>query len=188
MVKECLSCQLAAKASLIRIQSWSKTDITWTRSPIDYARPLNGHYELIIMDSFSKWPGIFKCRHPTSINTVNVLNELFSRFGESKTLVSDNGTQFTGRKFKNFCTSLYIDHITTFVFHPILNGQKRFVDTFKRTLRKNQGMNTGERNIQKFFLAVYRIIPNPNLDSGLSSAELKFARKIRSVFDWLFVT
>ena len=102
-----------------------------------------------------------------------------------KTLVSDNGMQFTGREFKNFCTSLSIVHITTPVYHPRSNWQaERFVDTFKRALRKNQGMDTNERSVQKF-LVVYRITLNPNTDSGLSSAKLMFARKILSVFDRL---
>ena len=145
-------------------------------------------YYLIIVDSFSKWPDILKCRHSTSTNTVNVLNELFRRFGVTKTLVSDNGTQFTDREFKNFSTSLFIDHITTSVYHPKYNGQtERFVNTFKRALRKNQGMDTDERSIQKFF-AVYRITPNPNTDSGLSPAEQMFARKIRSIFDRLLLS
>ena len=58
------------------------------------------------------------------------------------------------------------------------------MDTFKRALRKNQGMDTNERSIQKF-LAVYRITPNPNMSSDSSPAELMFARKISSVFDRL---
>ena len=92
---------------------------------------------------------------------------------------------FTGREFKEFCTSLSIDHVKTAVYHPRSNGQaEKFVDTFKRALRKNQDMVTNERSIQKF-LAVYRITPNPNTNSGLSPAELMFARKIRSVFDRL---
>ena len=120
---------------------------------------LNGHYYLMIVDSFSKWPEMHKCKLPTPTNTIKVLNELFSRFGVPKTLVSDNGTQFTGRKFKNFCTSFSIDYITSTVYHPRSNGQvERFVDTFKRALRNNQGMDTDERSIQKFFI-VYRMNP-----------------------------
>ena len=141
MVKECRGCQLATKAPQIKFQPRPKTDVPWTRLHIDSAGPLNGLDYLIIVDSFSKWPQIFKCRHPTSKNTVNVLNELSSRFGTPKTLVSNNRTLFTSREFKDFCTSLSIDHITTSVYHPRSNGQaRRFVDTFKRALRKNQGM------------------------------------------------
>ena len=101
-------------------------------------------------------------------------------------MISDNGMQFTGREFKNFCTSLSIDHITTTVYHPRSNRRaERFVDTLKKALRKNQGMDTDERSMQKF-LAVYRIIPNLNRNSGLSPTELMFARKIRSVSDRLW--
>ena len=75
--------------------------------------------------------------------------------------------------------------MTMAAYHPNLNGlTEKFMDTFKRALRKNQGMDTNERSIQKF-LAVYRIIPNLNSSSCLSPAGLLFARKICSVFDRL---
>ena len=93
--------------------------------------------------------------------------------------------QFMETEFKEFCTSLSIDHVTMAVYHPRSNGQvEKFVDTFKRALRKNQSVN--ERSIPKF-LAVYRITPNPNMSSGLSPAELMFARKIHSVLDRLLL-
>ena len=108
----------------------------------------------------------------------------FSVFSVGQKLVSDK-TQFTSKEFKNFCTSLSIDHIMTSVYRPRSNGQaERFRDTFKRALRKNQDMYTDERSIHKF-LVVYRITPNLNTDSGLSPAELMLARKIQSVFDRL---
>ena len=151
MVKECSGCQLAAEAQPIEIQPWLKTDVPWTRLQIDYAGPLNGYYYLIIVDSFSKWPEIFKCRHPTSTITVNVLNELFCRFGTPKTLVIDKGTQFIGREFKDFSTSLSIDHITISVYHSRSNGHaERFVDPSRRPLKKNQGMVIEERSKQVF--------------------------------------
>ena len=134
------------------------------------------------MDSFSKWPEIVKTRHPTSRNTIIALDEIFSRFGVPQTLVSDNGTAFTGHEFKEFCDSLEIQHITTPVYHPRSNGlAEKFVDTFKRALQKNKDIDTDEHTIQKF-LAVYRVTPNPNNDLKSSPAELMFARKIRSIF------
>ena len=66
IVRECQGCQLAAKAPPVQIQPWPKTDTSWTRLHIDYAGPLNGHYFLVVVDSFTKWPEVFKCKHPTS--------------------------------------------------------------------------------------------------------------------------
>ena len=80
IIKECRGCRLLAKAPSIKTQPWLKTDFPWIRLHIDYAEPLNGHYYLIIVDSFSKWREIFKCRHSTSTNIVNALNELFRHF------------------------------------------------------------------------------------------------------------
>lgn len=183
MVRECQGYQLAAKAPPVQIQLWLKTDAPWIRLHIDYAAPLNGHYFLVVVDSFTKWPKVLKCKHPTSTSTKEALRHLFSRFGLPKTIVSDNDTQFTSKEFEEFCKALSIEHLTTAIYHPSSNGlAERFVDMFKRVLRKHQGMDTVEYSLEKF-LSVYRITPNPKTNAGLSPAELMFARKIRSVFD-----
>ena len=110
---------------------------------------------------------------------------MFSRLGVPNTIVSDNGTMFTGCKFRFYCDSLAIEHITTPTYNPRSNGQaERFVDTFKRTLKKAKGFNTEEKNIQTF-LMVCRITPNQNIKGKLLPAEIMYARKIRSVFDRL---
>ena len=89
----------------------------------------------------------------------------------------------SSKEFEEFCKALSIEHLTTAIYHPRSNGlAERFVDTFKRALKKNQDMDTDEKSLENF-LSVYRITPNPNTNSGLSPAELMFARKIRSVFD-----
>ena len=94
----------------------------------------------MIVVSFTMWPEIFKCRHPTSTHTDNVLNEVFSRFGTPKTLICNNDTQFN-----DFCISLSIDNIMTFVYHHRSNGlAESFVDTFNRALRKNKVMKADE--------------------------------------------
>ena len=133
IVRECQGCQLAAKAPPVQIQPWPKTDTPWTRLHIDYTGPLNGHYFLVVVDSFTKWPEVFKCKHPTSTSTIDALRLLFSRFGVPKTIVSDNGTQFTSKEFEEFCKALSIEHLTIAIYDPRSNGlAERFVDTFKR--------------------------------------------------------
>ena len=176
IVRECQRCQLAAKAPPVQIQPWPKTDTQWTRLHIDYAGPFNGHYFLVVVDSFSKWLEVFKCKHPTSTSTIDAIRLPFSRFGVPKTIVSDNGTQSTSKEFKEFCKALSIEHLTTAIYHPRPNGlAERFVDTFKRALKKNHGMDTDEKSLENF-LSVNRITHNPNTNASLSPAELMFAR------------
>ena len=48
-------------------------------------------------------------------------------------------------EFRNFCRSLSVEHVTTPPYHPMLNEQaKRFVDTFKMALKKNNGLDMEE--------------------------------------------
>ena len=138
-----------------------------------------------MVNSYTKWPEIFKCWRPTATTTIHALKKLFSHFGMPKKIVRDNGTLFTESRFRNFCGSLSVEHVTTSSYYPRLHGQaERFVDTFKRALKKNNGLDTEESSIQQF-LSVYRITPNPNTISGKSPAELMFSWKIQSVFDRL---
>ena len=99
---------------------------------MDCAGPLNGYYYLVIVDSSSKWPEVFKYKHRTATNMIRALNEVFSRLGVPNTIVSDNGMMFTGSKFKVYCDLFAIEHITTPTYNPRSNGlAERFVNTFK---------------------------------------------------------
>ena len=95
MVKSCKSCALVAKAPPIKFNPWPKTDKPWSHLHIDYASPIKGAYCFVIVDSFTKWPEVFKGKTPTAKTTIKVLQELFARFGLPETIVSDNGTLFT---------------------------------------------------------------------------------------------
>ena len=121
---------------------------------IDYAGPLKGYYSLVIVDSCSKWPRIYKQKHSTVASTIKALDEVFSI---PDTLVSDNGTMFTGREFREYCKSLAIEHVTTLTYNPRSNGQaERFIDKFKKALQKNQEFDIDKKSIQTF-LTIYRI-------------------------------
>lgn len=184
MVKSCKGCALAAKAPPIQFSPWPKADHPWSRIHVDFAGPLEGNYYLIVVDSFSKWPEVFRCKNPTTDFTISALHELYARFGVVDCLVSDNGTQFTSADFKSFCEDFQVNHITTPTYHPRSNGQaERFVDTLKRALKKAKGTPSGKALQQ--FLQVYRITPNESAPSKMSPAELMFARKIRPVFEKL---
>ncbi|XP_055543407.1 uncharacterized protein K02A2.6-like [Wyeomyia smithii] len=106
--------------------------------------------------------------------------------GMPELLVSDNGTQFTSAMFGKFCSMNGIEHTTTAPFHPQSNGQaERFVDTFKRGIKK---IREGEGPIQEaldLFLLKYRSTPNPAVVGGVSPSEAMFGRRIRTNLELL---
>ena len=122
LVRHCKGCQLAAKSTPVRTQPWLKTDVSWSRIHMNYTGPSNGYYYLVTVDSYSKWPEVFKYKHPTATNTIRALNKVFSQLGVPNTIVSHNGTMFTGSEFKVYCDSLAIEHITTPMYNPRSNG------------------------------------------------------------------
>ncbi|XP_014772973.1 uncharacterized protein K02A2.6-like [Octopus bimaculoides] len=91
-------------------------------------------YYLVVVNRFSKWPEVYKCKKPTSVVTTSFLHELFTRYGIPNTIVSDNGTQFTSDEFIKFCKMLAI-----LAYHPWSNGQADlFDDTFKWALKRSE--------------------------------------------------
>ena len=154
------------------------------RIQVDFASPLGDFYYLIVVDSYSKWPEVLRCRRPTTGTTTGFLHELFARFSVVDCVVSDNGSQFPSVEFNEFCEIFQIKHITTPQYHPRSNSQaERFVDMLKRALKKASGSPTNKALQQ--FLQVYRITPNPNTPLAVSPAETMFTRKRRSIFDKL---
>ncbi|XP_062700183.1 uncharacterized protein K02A2.6-like [Aedes albopictus] len=186
-VKACQHCASAARSPpKARPEPWPTTTAPWQRVHADYAGPLDGEFYLIVVDAYSKWPEIFPTRQITTKATINLLRTLFANKGMPELLVTDNGTQFKSAEFSQFCSENGVRHITTAPFHPQSNGQaERFVDTFKRAVRKIQ---EGEGTIKEaldLFLMTYRTTPNPNVPDKKSPAEAMYNRPLRTTMDLL---
>ncbi|MFH4981910.1 hypothetical protein AB6A40_008619 [Gnathostoma spinigerum] len=165
----------------------ANTDKPWSRIHIDYAGPFEGHYFLVVVDTHSKWLGIFMTDQSTASTTLKLLRQLFAQFGMPEVIVSDNGTQFTSTQFAYFCKRNGIEHIFSPPYHPQSNGQaERFVDTFKRTMSKLRGEETTAEALQTFLLS-YRTTPNATL-SNRSPAEVLLGRRLRTSLDLICPT
>ena len=134
-IEKSKGCALAAKAPPT---TWPKTEQSWSRIHANFAGPLKDFYYLIVVDSYSKWSEVLRCRRPTTETTLWFLHELFARFSVVDCEDSDNGSQFTSVEIKEFCEIFQIKHITTPQYHQRSNGQaERFVDTLKWALKKS---------------------------------------------------
>lgn len=100
---------------------------------------------LVISDSFSKWPEIFKVKKADTNNTLIKLKKVFARFGLPNTIVSDNCTPFTSSEFCEFCQYNGIQHLTSPPYHHSSNGAadnsvKTFKLGFKKILTDNENI------------------------------------------------
>uniref|UniRef100_A0A0N4W5J5 RNA-directed DNA polymerase n=1 Tax=Haemonchus placei TaxID=6290 RepID=A0A0N4W5J5_HAEPC len=137
-VRTCRCCQETAKNPIkTTLHSWPIEDKPWNRILADFAGPMNGKMYFVVVDAYSRWPEIVEMSSVTTSCTIRELRRLFAQFGNTQTLVTDNGAQFTSAEIDDFCTKNGIRHIKSPPFHPQSNGQaERFVDTFKRSFKK----------------------------------------------------
>jgi transposase InsO family protein len=78
---------------------------------------------LVAIDKFSKW---IKARPITSIRSeqaVLFFTDIVHRFGVPNCIITDNGTQFTGKNFLDFYDNHHIRVLWSAVAHPKTNGQ-----------------------------------------------------------------
>ena len=67
---------------------------------VDFAGPFQGHLFLLVVDAHSKWLEAITVTSTASSTAIQCLRALFARFGLPDTLVSDNGTGFTGKRLR----------------------------------------------------------------------------------------
>jgi transposase InsO family protein len=91
---------------------------------------------LIIVDAHTKWPEIIPSKSTIPTTTINILRDIFSRFGVPHILVSDNGSQFKLSEFEKFLKLNGVHHKCSALYHAATNSQaERFVKIMKQSLR-----------------------------------------------------
>jgi hypothetical protein len=70
-----------------------------------------------------KWTEVKPAASIIVAKLVEFIKEIMYRFVVSNNIITDNGTQFTAREFKDFCADLGIKINYASVSHPQSNGQ-----------------------------------------------------------------
>jgi transposase InsO family protein len=78
---------------------------------------------LVVVDKFSKWIEARPIVNICSEEAVSFFTDIIYRFSIPNTIITDNSTQFTGKKFLNFCDDNHIRVDWSAVAHPKTNGQ-----------------------------------------------------------------
>jgi transposase InsO family protein len=112
------------------------------RLHIDFLGPLpksNGGFEhiLLVVDSFSRWPEAFalKSQEATEVSKV-LFQEIFTRWGAPRVLVSDRGKSFMAKLVKALCEIFEVERHYTSSYHPESNATcERTNSTIEQCLR-----------------------------------------------------
>jgi transposase InsO family protein len=88
-------------------------------------RKASGDYThlLVAIDKFSKWVEVRLIMNLRAEQAVTFFTDIIYRFGVPNSIITDNGSQFTGWKFLEFCGKYHIRVDWAAVAHPQTNGQ-----------------------------------------------------------------
>jgi transposase InsO family protein len=104
--------------------------VTWPFSVwgLDIVGPLRkapeGYTHLLVaIDKFSKWVEVCPITNLRAERAVTFFTDIIYWFGVPNSIITENGSQFTGRKFLEFCDKFHIRVDWAAVAHPQTNGQ-----------------------------------------------------------------
>ena len=183
-VKACNSCQRTRhNPAPAPLHPWEFPNQPWERLHADYAGPFEGKMFLIVIDAYSKWLEVIPVSAANSSVTIEHLRNMFATHGLPKSLMTDNGTQFTSMEFESFVKKNGIRHIRSSPYHPSSNGlAERAVQSFTEGIKKYSSTESIETRLSRF-LFWYRLTSHST--TGVAPAQLLLGRIPRSQLDLL---
>ena len=134
----------------------------WAKVGIDLFHLDDRNY-MVIVDYYSNFWELEYLTSTTSEMVINKIKGQFARHGIPKTVMSDNGPQFTSEKFKTFARKWGFKTITSSPHYPQSNGKaESAVKSAKHMLKK------AKKDKKDPFLAIlnYRNTPTQGLDTS----------------------
>jgi transposase InsO family protein len=124
-------CQFYARRTNLPAHTLQTTPVTWpfTVWGLDIVGPLRkaprGYTHLLVaIDIFSKWVEVRPITNLRAEQAMTFFTDIIYRFGVPNSIITDNGSQFTGRKFQEFCDKFHIHVDWVAVAHPQTKGLK----------------------------------------------------------------
>jgi transposase InsO family protein len=115
IVRSCQGCQFYARQTHLPAQALQTIPITWAFAVwgLDLIGPLQkapGGFShlLVAIDKFSKWIEVRPLTSIRSEQAVAFFTNIIHRFRVLNSIITDNGTQFTSKKFLDFCEDHHI--------------------------------------------------------------------------------
>ena len=92
-------------------------------------------YILVGVDYVSKWVEVVPCRAADHKVVLKFLKEnIFSRFGVPKAIISDGGSHFCNKPFENLLAKYGVKHKVATPYHPQISGQVELANREIKTI------------------------------------------------------
>jgi transposase InsO family protein len=127
---------------------------------------------LVAIDKFSKWVEVRPITNLRAEQAVTFFTDIIYRFGVPNSIITDNGSQFTGRKFLEFCDKFHIRVDWAAVAHPQANDQvERTNGMILQGLKPRifDGLNkSGRKWLQELPAVVWSLRTTPSRATGFT--------------------
>jgi transposase InsO family protein len=129
-VRTCEECQFYTRKTNLPAHALQMILVTWPFAMWGLAivgplRKVPGGYThlLVAIDKLSKWVEVRPITNLRAEQAVMFFTDIIYRFGVPNSIITDNRSQFIGRKFLEFCDKYHIRVDWAAVAHPQTNGQ-----------------------------------------------------------------
>jgi hypothetical protein len=128
---------------------------------------------LVAIDKLSKWVEERPITNLRAEQDVTFFTDIIYRFGVPNSIITNNGSQFTGRKFQEFCDKFHIRVDWAAVAHPQTNGQvERANDMILQGLKPrifDRLNKSGRKWLQELPTVVWSLRTTPSRATGFTS-------------------
>ena len=107
-------------------------------------------YILLAVEYLSKWVEVIPTRYNDHRTVISFLKEnILSRFGTPKAIISDQGTHFCNRPFEALMKKYGVNHKIALAYHPQSNGQAELANReIKHILEKTVNLNRKDWSVK----------------------------------------
>ena len=192
-VASCPECQSRSPKSQVPPVPLGKTpliDTPFKRVSIDLLGPLprtrkRNAYILCVVCQASRWAEAAALPSIDTRHVAEALFNIFTRIGFPEAILTDNGSQFTGKLMSEVYQTFNATHLKSSVYHPQANGLvERFNATLMSMLRKLSEGRPEEWDLYlPAALFAYREVPQASL--GYSPYEVIFGSQPRGPLELL---
>ena len=130
MARSCQACQQSkvGRNTIAPLQPIKTPEVRFSHLHVDVVGPLppsNGYnYLLTVIDRYTKFMNAVPLKDITTESLIDALLQgWISTFGVPHKIVTDQGSQFTYKLFRDVLCQIGVKHIKTTSYHPIANGE-----------------------------------------------------------------